>query len=252
MRTKVLLTSALALCLVLSAAACVYASDYSFKGTPETEYYPSTSYEVTYGSKYNYGGPNKVDYETPALAYGKTATAQDGIQEKAVHPEGRIMSFDDPYSIERYGQGYRISSTNRGVSFTNVLDVIDTKGIMGTVSIPRLNISMKLRDGTSNENMLKGFAHYPLSSAWNGNVCICGHNRGCKTAIGEIKDLKPGDVIIYETVLGTRYYAVDFVKTIANDDWSLLGNTKSNVMTITTCLADHPETRILVRASALN
>ena len=53
--------------LILAAMLCALpmtaqAADYEFvtDGTPE--YYGSTSYEDVYGSQYNYGGPNIVDY----------------------------------------------------------------------------------------------------------------------------------------------------------------------------------------------
>lgn len=77
---------------------------------------------------------------------------------------------------------------------------------------------------------------------------VCGHNRGAKYTIGSIKNLKKGDTITYNTVNGTRTYAVETVTTISNDDWSYLQATSDNRITITTCLADHPESRICVQA----
>ena len=43
------------------------ATDYTFETDDTPEYYPSTSYEEIYGSLYNYGGPNIVDYQIPEL-----------------------------------------------------------------------------------------------------------------------------------------------------------------------------------------
>ena len=62
------------------------AADYEFvtDGTPE--YYDSTSYEEVYGSQYNYGGPNVVDYQVPELEYGSFSTTQTGIMEKSLLP----------------------------------------------------------------------------------------------------------------------------------------------------------------------
>lgn len=67
--------------------------------------------------------------------------------------------------------------------------------------------------------------------------------------IGSIKDLRQGDTITYTTKLGTRTYQVVTVETISNDDWSYLQSTLDNRLTITTCLADHPESRICVQAA---
>lgn len=38
------------------------------------------------------------------------------------------------------------------------------------------------------------------------------------------------------------------VKTISNTDWSYLQATADNRVTITTCLANHPESRVMVQA----
>lgn len=57
-----------------------------------------------------------------------------------------------------------------------------------------------------------------------------------------------GDTITYTTVYGTRTYQVTMVKIIANNDWSYLQSTADNRVTITTCLANHPESRVMVQA----
>ena len=38
------------------------------------------------------------------------------------------------------------------------------------------------------------------------------------------------------------------VKTIANNDWSYLQGTVDNRITLTTCLENHPESRVMVQA----
>ena len=126
--------------------------------------------------------------------------------------------------------------------------LIREDGSIGTVEIPSLGISMRLWEGETNESMKKGLGHYNSTSAWDGNVGVCGHNRGSKYVIGSIKDLEYGAVITYTTVLGTRTYQVTYVGQIDNEDWSYLQSTPDNRITITTCLADHPESRICVQA----
>ena len=96
--------------------------------------------------------------------------------------------------------------------------------------------------------MAKGIAHYSSTSGWDGNIGLCGHNRGTKYAIGSIKNLRTGDTITYTTVYGTRAYEVSYVGTIANTDWSRLQATSDNRITITTCLADQPSKRVVVQA----
>ena len=50
--------------------------------------------------------------------------------------------------------------------------------------------------------MRKGVGHVPSTSAWEGNIGLCGHNRGSSHNIGAIKDLEIGDTIRYLTSLG--------------------------------------------------
>ena len=78
----------LALMLMTMAALSVsaFAMEYSIETEDNTEYYPSTSYEVMYGAAYNYGGSNLVDYQIPELPYGVSSTTQIGIMEKNYLP----------------------------------------------------------------------------------------------------------------------------------------------------------------------
>ena len=121
-------------------------------------------------------------------------------------------------------------------------------GSIGTLKIPSLNINMKVWEGETNTSMAKGLGHYSSTSGWDGNVGICGHNRGAKYNIGRIRNLEIGDTITYSTVYGTRTYAVILVKTISDSDWSYLQATADNRITITTCLADRPSKRVCVQA----
>ena len=54
----------------LGLTAYAGAADYNFAGVDPPAYYQATGYESVYGSGYNYGGANVVDYRMPELAYG--------------------------------------------------------------------------------------------------------------------------------------------------------------------------------------
>ena len=77
----------LTLAAMLSAmAVSAQAADYSFETDGTPEYYPSSSYEDVYGSRYNYGEKNVVDYQIPKLEYGQLSTTQTGAMEKSMLP----------------------------------------------------------------------------------------------------------------------------------------------------------------------
>ena len=268
--------------LALSAALLALpaqAMDYNFTTAAPQDFYTSGSYEDVYGSQYNYGGRNVVDYQIPELEYGLFSTTQTGVMERTTLPglqaavatsdgaggggygvsgggpitvlteagssAGGMEGFLPPTSVSQPGTS---QGTSQKTAYTSVEGMKRKDGSIGTVKIPSLDINMKVWEGETNASMKKGMGHYSSTSAWKGNVGCCGHNRGTKYTIGAIKNLKKGDTITYTTRLGTRTYAVETVTTISNDDWSYLQATSDNRITITTCLADHPESRICVQA----
>lgn len=246
----------LALMLMAMAALSIsaFAMEYSIETEENTEYYPSTSYEVMYGAAYNYGGSNLADYQIPELPYGVSSTTQIGIMEKGYLPglqQNAGTSISGEYGIS--GGLYGIPATAAPPvlsvpAYTGVDGMERKDGSIGTLKIPSLNINMKVWEGETRASMAKGLGHYSSTSGWDGNIGVCGHNRGAKYNIGSIRNLEIGDNITYSTVYGTRTYAVILVKTISDSDWSYLQATADNRITITTCLADRPSKRVCIQA----
>mgnify|MGYP002580749028 CR=1 FL=1 len=248
-------------CMALTATAtaslsiCAFAADYTFDTAADTDYYPSTSYEDTYGTAYHYGSKNLVDYQIPELPYGSFSTTQTGIMEKGLLPGlqqtvGTTISGEYGLSDGLYDLPSGSTATVKpSVPAYTSIDGMERKdGSIGTLKIPSLNINMKVWEGETSTSMAKGLGHYSSTSGWDGNVGICGHNRGTKYTIGSIKNLKAGDTITYTTIYGTRTYEVVLVKTISSSDWSYLQATTDNRITITTCLANQPSKRVCVQA----
>lgn len=256
---KRLLATLLAAAAIPTLAVSAHAADYSFETDGTPEYYPSTTYEEVYGSRYNFGGPNVVDYQDPELEYGSFSTTQTGVMEKALLPGLQQSSYS-----AAGGTGYGITDEN-GIhvsapniqapsvtsplpAYTSVEGMERKDGSIGAIKIPSLDIDMKVWEGETNASMRKGLGHYSSTSAWDGNVGVCGHNRGAKYVIGAIKDMEKGDTITYTTIYGTRTYQVASVEIISSSDWSYLQATSDNRITLTTCLANSPEKRVCVQA----
>ena len=246
----------LALTIITMAALSVgaFAAEYCFETGAGTEYYPATSYGDTYGTAYNFGGPNPVDYQIPELPYGVSGTTQIGIMEKNYLPglqQNAGTSISGEYGISGGLYDFPATAAPPVLSvpaYTGVDGMERTDGSIGTLKIPSLNINMKVWEGETRASMAKGLGHYSSTSGWDGNIGVCGHNRGAKYNIGSIKNLEIGDTITYSTVYGTRTYAVILVRTISDSDWSYLQATADNRITITTCLADRPSKRVCVQA----
>ena len=257
---------ALSAVMALSMTAPAFAADYSYTTKAPQDYYNSTSYEDVYGSQYNYGGRNAVDYDVPELEYGRMSTTMTGVMERAILPglQGTVAAAEGSgnYGIGggpltelviegTGGSGTAVTPTKPSIQqsgYTSVQGMAYKDGSIGTVKIPRLGLNVKVWEGESTASMAKGLGHYSSTSAWDGNVGACGHNRGARYNIGAIKNLVAGDTITYTTIYGTRTYAVTMVKIIANNDWSYLQGTVDNRITLTTCLENHPESRVMVQA----
>ena len=241
------------------------AADYEFvtDGTPE--YYGSTSYEDVYGSRYNYGGPNIVDYQIPELEYGVLSTTQTGVMEKALLPGlqatvatgggsgGYGISSSGGSPVILPGMEDNGSSLPSLPSFPQNTELTDdfllSNGAIGKVSIPAIGVNdYYLWEGETTSSMNKGLGHFTSTSVWDGNVGLCGHNRGAKYVIGSIKDLEAGDTITYTTSAGTRTYEVETVRKIASDDWSYLEPTSDNRITLITCVAGDDSVRWCAQA----
>lgn len=259
-RKKSLYGLALSALLAMALPVTALAAEYNFETTAPQDYYKSTSYEDVYGSQYNYGGKNVADYQLQELEYGVQSTTMTGVMERTalagLQPNagtgGGGYNGGGPITVlVEAGSGSGAAPSTPAVqqpAYTSVEGMAYQDGSIGTVKIPSLGINMKVWEGETDASMKKGLGHYSSTSAWDGNVGVCGHNRGSKYAIGSIKDMKQGDTITYTTNYGPRTYRVTLVRIISNTDWSYLQPTPDNRITLTTCLADHPESRVVVQA----
>lgn len=131
--------------------------------------------------------------------------------------------------------------------FTLPETVTEEDGSIGTITIPAVGIQMKVFEtDDAMEDMRKGAAHFKSTSAWNGNIGLSGHNY--KNQFGPLTRIAKEDVIAYETMLGTRYYTVGTIEIIDDDDWSYLGRTEDNRITLITCVAGQDDKRLVVQA----
>ena len=121
-------------------------------------------------------------------------------------------------------------------------------GSLGRLRIPSLGLSVKVYEDEDLESLAKGVGHFRSTSCWNGNVGLAGHNRGVNSYFGQIHTLDGGDRITYTTKLGTRTYEVFFVGQIRETDFSKLGRTSENIITLITCVRNVPAMRWCVQA----
>jgi LPXTG-site transpeptidase (sortase) family protein len=135
---------------------------------------------------------------------------------------------------------------------TLVEKAVMTDGSIGILTIGKLSLSANVYESVdAMEDMDKGVAHFPHTSAFDGLVGLSAHNINPDGSDGYFKGLYTlavGDIIQYETVLGQRTYAVSSITTIDASDWSPLHYQDSNQLALITCITGQPDKRLCVTA----
>lgn len=133
---------------------------------------------------------------------------------------------------------------------------VDGTGLMGTVSVPAIDLTLPLYHGTSDDVLSHGAGHIPQTSLPVGgagtHAVITGHT-GLPTArlFTDLERLKEGDVFVVE-VLGERHaYAVDDIQVVDPDDVSSIRVEEGvEYVTLLTCTPYGINThRLLVRGA---
>ena len=123
-------------------------------------------------------------------------------------------------------------------------------GSIGVLTIESIGVSAPVYETDDEmEAMRKGIAHYKTTSAWNGNIGVCAHNGTASYCwFRDLHKLEKGDVVTYQTALGTRTYQISEIKEVDETDWSMLGRAEDNRITMTTCIDEKPSKRLVVQA----
>lgn len=123
-------------------------------------------------------------------------------------------------------------------------------GSIGVLTIESIGVSAPVYETDDEmEAMRKGIAHYKTTSAWTGNIGLCAHNGNASYCwFHDLHKVEKGDVVTYQTALGARTYEVTEIKEIDETDWSMLGRTEDNRITMTTCIDGKPSKRLVVQA----
>lgn len=121
-------------------------------------------------------------------------------------------------------------------------------GTIGTLYVSTTGKTIKVHEGESTTNLAKGAGHFASTSAWDGNVCLAGHNRGSSAYFSFVKDLEIGDRLTYTTRYGERTYKVTSITQIDEYDNLPLSWSSENRLTLITCVANVPELRYSVVA----
>lgn len=189
------------------------------------------------------------------LEANKAYSANDGV---IVIPTSEVAETEKPLNqsaaviSDSAGQIWVDSEIPESTGYTLPERTQMADGSIGVLSIPKLGLTVNVFE-TQNEMeaMTKGIAHFKTTSAWDGNVGLCGHNQNFDLTDGYFKNihkLSEGDTLHYKTALGERSYTVTTIKEIAASDWGDLGRTEDNRLTLITCISGKSDSRLVVQA----
>lgn len=204
--------------------------------------------------------PPAEDDTSPPLSLPENApadvqvhTARDGI--KVIDPKEKkeTPAFSAPVTPETVWQGEE-TITNHSYTPPDKA-ALEEEGCIGILSIPAIGLEVEAIDpGTADmlSVMGRGAAHFPVSSAWDGNVALSAHNATADGSPAYFKDLhklKTGDEVFYTTALGERRYEVSQILKITDTDWEYVTDRPDeNRLTLVTCVNGEPSNRLMVQA----
>lgn len=282
---KKMVTSLLAVCMLLALAVPAFALEYSFDAEEQDGYGKPTSVETVVtadgGAQKNedvsknaaiippgFGTPtsntlNSGEYLTPNLvpsAMPATGATVNGDFVVVFPPDMSSLSAESVPADLSAGSTMVPGSADVTVTvpestssgYTEVTDDLYYKdGSLGTLEIPAIGLTVDIFEGTDAATLKRGAGHFEDTSIWDGNVGFAAHNRGANSYFGKIHTLELGDRITLTTRLGTRTYEVTSVSKVSETDRSALAASQSNVITLYTCVRDERDFRWCVTGAEI-
>ena len=242
MKGKKLCSILAALCLSVVGALPVSAAARSqnaavFEAEKYTFYYPASDAQLLHDGHGN--------FTVSGLTGG--AISSDDFFTTVIAPEtgsGRLTIDSSGYPVAPSSWQGALSSGSTVGSSTML--TVPEGSQLGTVTIR--GRSIRVYEGTTDSNLLKGAGHFTGTSAWDGNVCLCGHNRGPNAWFSDLIRLTSGEQITYQTPLGVKIYQVTGTRIVSVNNLSPLTGSVENQLTLVTCVANRPDVRLIVTA----
>lgn len=129
-------------------------------------------------------------------------------------------------------------------------DIIHYDDEIGTLNIPDILLdNAPIRESVELSTLSQTIGHFPSTAIYNGNVGLASHNSGNQgDFFKNLKNIKIGSEIFYQTKYGTKRYVVTVKEAINEEDWSYLKETDDNRITLITCIKGQKEKRLCVQA----
>ena len=119
-----------------------------------------------------------------------------------------------------------------------------------TLTIEKINlINVPIKDSVEEDILENYIGHFPISSYYNGNVCLAAHNSGF--LINYFKDLNTleyNDEIKYNYYGNIKVYKVTEKYIVDEEELNVLAVDFKDKMTLITCIIGSPSKRLCIEA----
>jgi len=124
---------------------------------------------------------------------------------------------------------------------------------VGTITIPSIGVSMVIVEGTGDAQLAAGPGHYPNTPLPGevGNAAIAGHRTTYLHPFYDLNELVPGDPITIVTLQGVFLYHVTSSQSVLPSDVSVVDQTLTPTLTLTTCTPRYSAAQRLVVVARL-
>ena len=115
------------------------------------------------------------------------------------------------------------------------------RGIMGYVSVPKINVTLPIYHGTDSSTLERGIGHLlgtslPVGGSSTHSVLTAHSGMASQRMFSDLPQLKEGDVFYLEVLNETLAYQVDQIKTVLPHDTTYLGiEAEQDLCTLVTC-----------------
>ncbi len=108
------------------------------------------------------------------------------------------------------------------------------QSLIGRLEIPRLNLSVMVREGADEGTLSRAVGHIPGTALPGniGNVGLAGHR---DTFFRVLRKIRPDDMIELQTTAGTYRYMVKSTRIVTPRDVSVLNASGGETLTLVTC-----------------
>lgn len=190
-------------------------------------------------------------YDSVIVSYTKTAS--NTSDSKNVQLLAQAKSYNSSLSTTTVMDAFSYPDREESADYLNTLN-INNNGVMGYISIPKIDVRIPIYHGTSSRVLQKGVGHLEGSSlpiGGSGTHSILSAHRGLPSArlFTDLDQMQKGDQFYIYVLDQTLAYEVDQITVIEPDNTDYLTmNSNEDYITLVTCTPYAVNThRLLVR-----